>query len=51
MILIVLALAVAFGLAIRPAIRNDNLTALENLDDEALAVQAAEAWERKVWSA
>ena len=47
MIAAVLAAAVFLGLAIPRAIRNDNLSAIENLDDEALAAQTVQAWEAR----
>ena len=47
MIALILALAVLAAVFVRWAVINDNLTALENLDDEALAVQAADAWEAR----
>ena len=44
---LVLALCIFAAVFIRWAIINDNLSALENLDDEALAVQTADAWEAR----
>ena len=49
MIALILAAAVMAAVFIRWAIINDNLAALEALDDEMLAVEAAEAWERGEW--
>ena len=49
MIALVLAAAVMAGVFIRWAVMNDNLAALEALDDETLAFAAADAWERGEW--
>jgi len=46
---LVVALAAFALVGIFWAIRNDNLAALENLDDEQLAVDAADAWNRGQW--
>lgn len=45
MIGLILAAAILSGVFIRWAALNDNLAALEALDDEALAVEAAAQWE------
>lgn len=42
-------LLVAFGVGIFWARRNDNLDALEALDDEPLAAEAAQSWNRGEW--
>ena len=44
---LILAACIIAGVFIRWAVLNDNLDALENLDDEALAAQAVEAWEAR----
>lgn len=46
MIAVVLAMAVFAGVWILKSIRDDNLDALEALDDEPLAAEAAQAWNR-----
>lgn len=47
---LVVALAAFAFVGIFWAIRNDNLAALEALDDETLAIIAADAWNRGDWS-
>lgn len=44
MIAVVLAMAIFAGVWIIKSIRDDNLAALEALDDETLAAEAAQAW-------
>lgn len=50
MIALILAAAILAAVFIRWAIINDNLTALEVLDDEPLAAEASAAWNRGEWS-
>ena len=47
--IVCLVACIGFAVAIPWAIRNDNLAALENLDDDNLASQAADAWEQGEW--
>lgn len=49
MIALILAAAVMAGVFIRWAVANDRIAALENLDDEQLAGDAADAWNRGQW--
>lgn len=49
-IALVLAMAIFAAVFIRPALANDNLDALEALDDEPLAAEAAQAWNRGDWA-
>ena len=50
MIALILAAAIFAAVFIRHAVINDNLAALEALDDEPLAADAAAAWNRGDWS-
>lgn len=46
---LILAAAVMAAVFIRWAVINDNLSTLEHLDDEPLAAEASEAWNRGEW--
>lgn len=46
---IVVGIIFAAVFLIPRAIRNDNIAALENLEDEQLAGDAADAWNRGQW--
>lgn len=46
---LVVAMAAFALVGIFWAIRNDNIDAMEALDDEALADEAADAWNRGEW--